>query len=71
MSVGRDVSSFYPAVVINIVKTSFEVKNLVYIYLVRCAPVPHSLPPLKALRLTRPVLHPATPSSAQMRPCCR
>jgi vesicle coat complex subunit len=35
VSVGRDVSSFYPAVVINIVNTSFEVKNLVYIYLVR------------------------------------
>ena len=67
MSVGRDVSSFYPAVVINIVNTSFEVKNLVYIYLVRCVSL--APPPTRA---SSPRPHrTATPSSAQMKRCCQ
>ena len=48
VSVGRDVSSFFPTVVINIACPSFEVKNLVYIYLVRCALHARKQHPLRA-----------------------
>ena len=37
MSTGRDVSTFFAAVVMNLAQDSFEVKVLVYIYLVRTA----------------------------------
>ncbi|CAL6299090.1 unnamed protein product [Bathycoccus prasinos] len=37
MSTGRDVSHFFPSVVVNIVTESFEVKALVYMFLVRTA----------------------------------
>mmetsp|Transcript_20358 Transcript_20358/g.24421 ORF Transcript_20358/g.24421 Transcript_20358/m.24421 type:complete len:857 (-) Transcript_20358:303-2873(-) len=37
MSVGRDMSEFFPQVVVNVAQVPFEVKNLVYIYLVRYA----------------------------------
>ena len=37
MSTGRDVSHFSPSVVVNIVTDSFEVKALVYMFLVRTA----------------------------------
>eukprot|EP00240_Pyramimonas_obovata_P000280 CAMPEP_0118957132 /NCGR_PEP_ID=MMETSP1169-20130426/61935_1 /TAXON_ID=36882 /ORGANISM="Pyramimonas obovata, Strain CCMP722" /LENGTH=1050 /DNA_ID=CAMNT_0006905187 /DNA_START=158 /DNA_END=3311 /DNA_ORIENTATION=+ len=37
ISVGRDVAEFFPNVVVNVANTPFEVKNLVYIYLVRYA----------------------------------
>ena len=37
MSTGRDVSQFFAAVVMNLAQDSFEVKVLVYIYLVRTA----------------------------------
>jgi AP-3 complex subunit beta len=37
LQVGRDVSEFFPNVVVNVAHTPFEVKNLVYIYLVRYA----------------------------------
>ena len=37
MSTGRDVSHFFPSVVVNIVTDSFEVKALVYMFLVRTA----------------------------------
>jgi len=37
MSTGRDVSIFFPSVVVNIVTDSFEVKALVYMFLVRTA----------------------------------
>mgnify|MGYP003949108619 FL=1 len=37
MSTGQDVSSFFPSVVMNIGEATFEVKVLVYIYLVRTA----------------------------------
>jgi len=37
MAMGRDVSMFFPSVVVNIVNESFEVKVLVYMYLVRTA----------------------------------
>jgi hypothetical protein len=37
MSTGRDVSGFFPSVVLNIQQDSFEVKVLVYMYLVRTA----------------------------------
>jgi len=37
ISVGRDVSDFFPKVVVNVAHVPFEVKNLVYIFLVRYA----------------------------------
>ena len=37
MSAGRDVSNFFASVVMNIAQDSFEVKVLVYLYLVRTA----------------------------------
>ena len=37
MSTGRDVSTFFAAVVMNLAQDSFDVKVLVYIYLVRTA----------------------------------
>eukprot|EP00238_Polyblepharides_amylifera_P013156 CAMPEP_0196575746 /NCGR_PEP_ID=MMETSP1081-20130531/5164_1 /TAXON_ID=36882 /ORGANISM="Pyramimonas amylifera, Strain CCMP720" /LENGTH=844 /DNA_ID=CAMNT_0041894145 /DNA_START=15 /DNA_END=2549 /DNA_ORIENTATION=+ len=37
ISVGRDVSKFFPNVVVNVEHVPFEVKNLVYIFLVRYA----------------------------------
>ena len=37
MSSGKDVSSFFAAVVMNLAQDSFELKVLVYIYLVRTA----------------------------------
>ena len=37
MAMGRDVSVFFPSVVVNIVSESFEVKVLVYMFLVRTA----------------------------------
>ena len=37
MATGRDVSVFFPSVVVNIVSESFEVKVLVYMFLVRTA----------------------------------
>lgn len=37
MAIGRDVSAFFPSVVVNIVSESFEVKVLVYMFLVRTA----------------------------------
>ena len=37
LAIGRDVSAFFPSVVVNIVSESFEVKVLVYMFLVRTA----------------------------------